>query len=287
MFPDNLIFSIDEPINNFVDQLVTNHGDIFSSISSWIIKLFIPIEMFLRQSPWWVIIFLIGLLSFLCSRNIRFSIFMMLLSFFMGMLGLWDQAMQTFTLVLVSTLFVICIGLPLGVLLSKSGNLRFFFLPILDAMQTLPSFVYLIPVLMLFGLGKVPALIATMIYSLPPIIRLTDLGIRQVDNRIIDATDAFGASSFQKLIKVELPLALPSIMVGINQATMMALSMVVIASMIGNRGLGQEVLLGINTLDVGRGATAGLAIVAMAIIIDRITQSYTLRLESLRGMNSN
>jgi glycine betaine/proline transport system permease protein len=195
--------------------------------------------------------------------------------------------MQTFTLVLVSTLFVICIGLPLGVLLSKSGNLRFFFLPILDAMQTLPSFVYLIPVLMLFGLGKVPALIATMIYSLPPIIRLTDLGIRQVDNRIIDATDAFGASSFQKLIKVELPLALPSIMVGINQATMMALSMVVIASMIGNRGLGQEVLLGINTLDVGRGATAGLAIVAMAIIIDRITQSYTLRLESLRGMNSN
>ena len=287
MFPDNLIFSIEDPINNFVDQLVTKHGDIFSTISSWVIKFFIPIEMFLRQSPWWLIIFLIGSLSFFCSRNIKFSLFMMLISFFMGMLGLWDQAMQTFTLVLVSTSFVICIGLPLGVLLSKSGNLRFFFLPILDAMQTLPSFVYLIPVLMLFGLGKVPALIATIIYSLPPIIRLTDLGIRQIDNRIIDATDAFGASSFQKLLKVELPLALPSIMVGINQATMMALSMVVIASMIGNRGLGQEVLLGINTLDVGRGATAGLAIVAMAIVIDRITQSYTLRLETLRGMNSN
>jgi len=287
MFPDNLTFSIQEPINNFVDQLITNYGDVFLIFSSWIIKLFIPIEMFLRQSPWWLIIIFIGLLAFFCSRSIKLSIFMVLLSFFMGMLGLWDEAMQTFTLILVSTLFVVFIGLPLGIILSKSGKLRFFLLPILDAMQTLPSFVYLIPVLMLFGLGKVPALIATIIYSLPPIIRLTDLGIRQVDNNIIDATDAFGASSFQKLVKVEIPLALPSIMVGINQATMMALSMVVIASMIGNRGLGQEVLLGINTLDVGRGATAGLAIVAMAIVIDRITQSYTLRLESMRGMHSN
>ena len=154
-------------------------------------------------------------------------------------------------------------------------------------MQTLPSFVYLIPVLMLFGLGKVPALIATIIYALPPVVRLTDLGIRQVDKRIIDATDSFGTTTLQKLIKVELPLALPSIMVGINQATMMALSMVVIASMIGNRGLGQEVLLGINTLDVGRGFAAGIAIVAMAIVIDRVTQSFSLRLQSNMGLNQN
>ena len=140
---------------------------------------------------------------------------------------------------------------------------------------------------MLFGLGKVPALIATIIYALPPVVKLTDLGIRQVDKRIIDATDSFGATAFQKLLKVELPLALPSIMLGINQATMMALSMVVIASMIGNRGLGQEVLLGINTLDVGRGSAAGIAIVAMAIVIDRLTQSFSIKLQKNKGINQN
>jgi len=146
-------------------------------------------------------------------------------------------------------------------------------LPILDAMQTMPSFVYLIPALLLFGLGKVPALIATVIYAVPPMIRLTDLGLRLVSREVVEAAEAFGATSWQRLFKVELPLALPNLMAGVNQTTMMALAMVVIASMIGARGLGEEVLLGIQRLDVGRGAEAGVAIVALAIVMDRLTQA--------------
>ena len=287
MFPDHFTFSIDNYVNKFVDWLIINHGEFFVNSSNFIVKLFIPFENLLRISPWWLIISVIGVLSFFSTRSFKFSIVMMSLLFLMGILGLWDESMQTLSLVLISTFLVICLGLPLGILLSKSGKIRFFILPVLDAMQTLPSFVYLIPVLMLFGLGKVPALIATIIYALPPVVKLTDLGIRQVDKRIIDATDSFGATAFQKLLKVELPLALPSIMLGINQATMMALSMVVIASMIGNRGLGQEVLLGINTLDVGRGSAAGIAIVAMAIVIDRLTQSFSVKLQKNKGINQN
>jgi len=201
----------------------------------------------------------------------------------MGVLGLWDEAMQTLALMLVATTLAVILGFPVGLILSRSRLARLIGLPILDAMQTLPSFVYLIPALMLFGLGKVPAIIATVIYAIPPVIRLVDLGLRQVDQQVLEAADAFGATPSQRLWKVELPLALPSIMAGINQATMMALSMVVIASMIGNRGLGQEVLLGINTLDVGRGAAAGLAIVAMAIVLDRTTQAYASRVQESYG----
>jgi glycine betaine/proline transport system permease protein len=153
-------------------------------------------------------------------------------------------------------------------------------MPVLDVMQTMPSFVYLIPVVMLFGLGKIPALIATVIYAAPPVVRLTDLGIRLVDREVLEAARAFGSSARQQLFWVQLPLALPNIMAGINQTTMMALSMVVIASMIGARGLGYEVLLGINRLEVGRGLLAGLGIVVLAILFDRITQSYGNRLRA-------
>lgn len=194
-----------------------------------------------------------------------------------GMLGLWDQAMQTLALMLVATIIAVMLGIPAGILLSRSRRSRALLLPVLDAMQTMPSFVYLIPALLLFGLGKVPAILATVIYGIVPVIRLTDLGIRLVDKEIVEASEAFGASTWQQLFGVYLPLALPNIMAGINQTTMMALSMVVIASMIGARGLGEEVLLGIQRLDVGRGMAAGLAIVFLAIVLDRITQSYGKR----------
>jgi len=153
-------------------------------------------------------------------------------------------------------------------------------LPEPDAMQTLPAFVYLVPALMLFGLGKVPALMATVIYALPPVARLTDLGLRQADRDAVEAAAAFGATARQKLLWVEMPLALPSIMAGINQGTMLALSMVVLASMIGARGLGEEVLLGIQRLDTGRGFVAGCAIVALAIVLDRLTQASMRRLQA-------
>lgn len=283
MFPDPFTVSISKPINDFVDWLVVNYGDVFQLFSDGLLVVLVAIEGFFRDAPWWFVLLLIGLVAYGAGRSLRLALGLVALSFLMGVLGLWDEAMQTLALMLVATSIAVLIGLPFGVLLSRSDKTRLIGLPILDAMQTLPSFVYLIPALMLFGLGKVPAIIATVIYAVPPVIRLTDLGLRQVNSEVLEAADAFGATPGQRLWKVELPLALPSIMAGINQATMMALSMVVIASMIGNRGLGQEVLLGINTLDVGRGAAAGLAIVAMAIVLDRTTQSYARRVQISRG----
>ncbi|MGB1876508.1 MAG: ABC transporter permease [Rhodospirillaceae bacterium] len=283
MFPDSFTVSISKPINDFVDWLVVNYGDVFQLFSDSLLVVLVAIEGFFRDAPWWFVLLLIGLVAYGASRSLRLALGLVTLSFLMGVLGLWDEAMQTLALMLVATSIAVLIGLPFGVLLSRSDKTRLVGLPILDAMQTLPSFVYLIPALMLFGLGKVPAIIATVIYAVPPIIRLTDLGLREVNKEVLEAADAFGATPRQRLWKVELPLALPSIMAGINQATMMALSMVVIASMIGNRGLGQEVLLGINTLNVGRGAAAGLAIVAMAIVLDRTTQEYARRVQISRG----
>ena len=256
MFPDSLTISIAPPINAFVDWLVINYGDVFQLFSDGLLVVLVALEGFLRDSPWWYVLLLIGLVAYGAGRSLGLALGLMALSFVMGLLGLWDEAMQTLALMLIATTIAVLIGLPFGILLSRSDTTSAFGLQVLDAMQTLPSFVYLIPALMLFGLGKVPAIIATVIYAVPPVIRLTDLGLRQVNKEILEAADAFGATSGQRLWKVELPLALPSIMAGINQATMMALSMVVIASMIGNRGLGQEVLLGINTLDVGRCAAA-------------------------------
>ena len=198
--------------------------------------------------------------------------------------GLWDKAMQTLSLMLVSTLISVIIAIPLGIIMSRSDRVRMVFLPFLDAMQTMPSFVYLIPALMLLGLGKVPAIFATVIYAVSPTIRLTDLGIRMVDQEVVEAAESFGAAPREVLFGVQLPLALPSIMAGVNQTTMMALAMVVIASMIGASGLGEEVLLGIQRLDVGRGTEAGVAIVALAVILDRITQGYGKRAEARTGV---
>jgi glycine betaine/proline transport system permease protein len=184
---------------------------------------------------------------------------------------------------LISIFLCLIIGVPIGIWMSRANKVREKILPILDLMQTIPAFVYLIPGIMLFGLGAVPAIIATFIYAVPPLVRLTDLGIRLVDTEVTEAADAFGASKKQKLWGVQIPLALPNIMQGINQCTMMALSMVVIASMIGTRGLGDEVLLGLQQLNVGRAAEAGIAIVLLAIVLDRITQSYG---ETLQERNS-
>lgn len=194
-----------------------------------------------------------------------------------GSFGYWDLAMMTLAIVIASVILSLVIGIPTGIFMARSDRFQSILKPQLDAMQTMPSFVYLIPALMLFGLGKVPAVFATIIYAVPPVIRLTNVGIRQVSPSVVEAARAFGSSSRQTLFDVQLPLAIPSIMVGINQTTMMALAMVVIASMIGARGLGLEVLLAINRIEVGRGFEAGLSIVLMAIIIDRITSAMAAR----------
>jgi len=195
----------------------------------------------------------------------------------MNIMGLVDLAMMTLAITVTATLLCVVLGLPLGVVAAKRDRFDGIMRPILDGMQTMPSFVYLIPALMLFGLGKTPAVMATMIYAIPPIIRLTNLGIRQVEPSVVEAGRAFGATPWQLLFKIQIPLAMPTILAGLNQTVMMALAMVIIASMIGARGLGVEVLNGIARLEVGRGFLAGISIVFVAIILDRISQGFAKR----------
>jgi glycine betaine/proline transport system permease protein len=265
-------------IDAFVDYLVTQYGDRLEAWSYPFLQALTWLERLLRDSPWWAVILAVMALAWLVSRRVSLGFTAGLLLFLVGAAGLWDASMQTLALMLMATAISILIGIPVGILMARVNCLRSLLLPTLDVMQTMPSFVYLIPVVMLFGLGKIPAIIATVIYAVPPLIRLTDLGIRLVDREVLEASMAFGASPRQQLFGVQLPLALPNIMAGINQTTMMALAMVVIASMIGARGLGHEVLLGINRLEVGRGLLAGLGIVALAVLFDRITQSFGRRL---------
>ena len=274
MFPDRFTFSIADWVNDAVDALVGRYGDVFRHISDTLLWAIVKLEALLQSTPWWLMLIIVGVITWHATRRVFSAVLMVALLFLVGAVGLWDKLMQTLALMLVATLISVLIGIPLGISCARSNRLRAVLMPLLDIMQTLPSFVYLIPVLMLFGLGKVPAIFATVIYAIPPLIRLTDLGIRQVDREVMEAANAFGANRWQQLFGVQLPLALPSIMAGINQTTMMALSMVVIASMIGARGLGEDVLVGIQTLNIGRGLEAGLAIVILAVVIDRITQAY-------------
>jgi len=283
MFPE--IFSsraLRNAIDDFIGSLVADYADTLDTLSRPFLAVLIWIEQLLRNTPWWLLVIIVIGIAWLVSRRVVLSLGMGALLCMIGVLGLWDAGMQTLSLMIMATALSVLIGIPVGIVMARVNWLRAVMLPALDVMQTMPSFVYLIPVVMLFGLGKIPAIIATVIYAVPPLIRLTDLGIRLVDREVLEASRAFGANSRQQLLGVQLPLALPNIMAGINQTTMMALSMVVIASMIGARGLGHEVLLGINRLEVGRGLLAGLAIVVLAILFDRITQSYGQRVRAGR-----
>jgi len=196
---------------------------------------------------------------------------------------MWENCMATVAIISVATLVCIVVGIPIGVIMSKSSRVEKSILPILDMMQTIPSFVYLIPIIMLLGIGKVPGLIAVCIYALPPVVRLTNLGIREVDKETLEACEAFGATPLQKLISVQIPLSLPTIFAGVNQTIMMALAMVVIASMIGVKGLGVPILQAISNQYLALGLMNGLAIVALAIIFDRVTQKYGQRMQKHRG----
>lgn len=276
---DEPLLSIDGPINRFVEGLVADYGAWFDAAGAPLLHLIGWTEDGLLWLPWWLFILLVTGLGYAVQPGLRLPAVIGVSLSLIVALGLWPLAIQTLALMLISILVSLIIGLPLGIAMARSDRLRTLMLPLLDAMQTMPSFVYLIPALMLFGLGKVPALFATVIYAIIPLIRLTDLGIRQVDAQVREAAIAFGADRRQLLLDVQLPLALPTIMAGINQTTMLALSMVVIASMIGARGLGEQVLLGIQKLDVGQGFTAGLGIVALAIALDRTSQAIGRRLD--------
>jgi glycine betaine/proline transport system permease protein len=274
MFPEQLRISIRAPVNNFIEALVVNYGFAFRAFAHTVLQAIIFIETILRGTPWWVLILIFMALAWIGTRRLVVTITVGMLLLLIGVLGLWDLTMQTLALMLMGTLVSVIIGIPMGILAAKSRIVRNITLPALDVMQTMPGFVYLIPVMKLFGLGKVPAVLATIIYAVPPLIRLTDLGIRQVNAEVVEAATAFGGSPRQILFGVELPLAVPTIMAGLNQTIMMALSMVVVASMIGARGLGEQVLNGIQTLDVGKGLEAGIGIVVLAVVLDRVTQGF-------------
>ena len=273
-FPAHWTLSIRQPVNDAVTGLVRDHGVGFRALSNAGLSIIVALDALFNVIPWWLLIAVFMGLAWLSSRRISLTVAVGGLMFVMGLLGLWSLMTQTLTLMLIASFLAVLIGLPVGIAGAKSHWIKGLSLPVLDIMQTLPAFVYLIPALMLFGLGKVPAILATVIYALPPMIRLTTLGIERVDNEVREAGKAFGLTPWQMLWRVELPLARPTLMAGVNQTIMLALSMVVVASMIGARGLGEQVLNGIQTLDVGMGLEAGLGIVILAFVLDRITQGF-------------
>jgi len=271
-FPKDVYFDIKGPIDNAVKYMLLNWDPFFEGISNGLRAFLNVIGLVVNIIPWWLLLVVVFLLTFKMTRNIGRSFLYSGMLFFIGLMGYWSLMNMTLTIIIASVIISLVIGLPVGILISSSRRVDTIVRPILDTMQTMPSFVYLIPAAMLLGLGNVPAVIATTIYAVPPVIRLTSHGIQQVDKEVVEAAKAFGSTKAQTLIKVQIPQALPTIMTGVNQTIMMAISMVVTCSMIGAAGLGSEVLRGITRLESGRGFAAGIAIVIMAIVIDRLTQ---------------
>ena len=239
-------------------------------------------EKLLMAAPWPIMILIFAVLAWLGARSIGIVIGTIVSFLAIGYFGMWEDTMATVAIITVATFLCIGLGIPLGILMSRSNRVQAGVTPVLDIMQTIPSFVYLIPVVMLLGIGKVPGLIAVCIYALPPIVRLTNLGIRLVDKEVLEAAEAFGSNYRQKLFDVQIPLALPNIFAGVNQTIMMALAMVVIASMIGVKGLGVPVLRAVSNQYLALGLMNGLAIVALAVIFDRVSQEYGKRLQKHR-----
>lgn len=271
-FPETVRLPLAEWIDAIVNWLTIKGEPVFDVIGSTLLALLVQLEKGLLATPWFVVVLVVGGLAWRIS-GLRTAMGATAGLLFVGTLGLWEHAMKTLALVIAGTLLSVAIAVPVGIAMSRSDRMEKLMRPLLDLMQTMPSFVYLVPALMFFGLGKVPAVIATVIYAVPPAIRLTNLGIRQVPWDVVEAAKSFGSTPRQLLLKVQLPLAMPTIMAGINQTIMMALAMVVVASYIGAGGLGSEVLNGIARLEVGRGFNGGISIVIMAIVIDRLTQS--------------
>lgn len=282
MLDDALDFVKEIPIAEWVESFTDWITDVFAF-------LFDPIkEQFgdfmeltsdlLSQIPALIVIIIIALIAFFVSgKKLGLAVFSIVGLWLIYNQGMWDKLMDTFTLVLISSVLSVIVGVPFGILMAKSKIAEAILKPILDFMQTMPAFVYLIPAVAFFGIGMVPGVFASLIFATPPTVRFTNLGIREVSKELVEASEAFGSTGSQKLFKVELPMAKTTIMAGINQTVMLALSMVVIASMIGAPGLGREVLSALQRATVGTGFVAGLGIVILAIIIDRLTQSMNAK----------
>ena len=277
---DAYLTAFKKAIDEGFRQFTRAYGDSIEAFFSPLQSFLVFSERLMLNAPWPIVIAAIALIAWAASRSIRVVAGSIIILFLIGYFGMWEDTMRTISMILVCTVLSVVIGIPIGIVMSRSQRVQNFVNPILDVMQTMPSFVYLIPVVMLLGIGKVPGLIAVVIYALPPMVRLTDLGIRLVDRDVLEAADAFGSSNWQKLKNVQLPLAMPTIMAGINQTIMMALAMVVIASMIGVQGSGQPVLKAIANQYFTLGIFNGLAIVGIAVIFDRVSQAFGLRLQA-------
>jgi glycine betaine/proline transport system permease protein len=266
-------YSLGKRIDAVVEWMVEQWRGFFRTMTTNLLSALTPLERLLMRMPWWIMIGVVGLLAWKVS-GYKVALLSIVSLVMIGLFGLWGQTMRTLAVVGTATLMSVGISIPLGIAMSKNDKLEGALKPLLDAMQTMPSFVYLIPAIYFLGLGKVPAVMATMIYAMPPAMRMTNLGIRLVSQDLVEAARSFGTTPLQMLIKIQLPMARPTIMAGVNQTIMMALAMVVVASMVGARGLGYDILSGIQNLEFGTGLMAGFAIVILAVVIDRIAQGF-------------
>ncbi len=279
---DPIRIPLDDWFADGINWLTRNYRPAFQSAKAPIEFLLDSVNGALQWLPPIVFIAIVGFLAWRWAGP-RIAAFTVAAFVMIGMIGLWSLTMVTLSMVAASVLVCLILGLPLGILAARSDRFQAGLRPVLDVMQTTPAFVYLVPVVMLFSIGTVAGVIATIIFALPPLIRLTDLGIRQVPEDVIEAAEAFGSSEREILFKVRLPLALPTIMAGINQTIMLALSMVVIAALIGAGGLGRPVVEGLNALRIGQAGIGGLAIVLLAIVLDRLTQALGQGRRAKRG----
>ena len=279
---DLLTLPFDDWVNTLVrDWLVPNFRPFFRAMQWPVTQVLNSLSAFLNATPMLVFTIALALIAWrTAGRGV--ALFTLIALSFIDVIGLWPETMTTLAMVVTAVFFCVVIGIPLGVLAARSDIFRAILRPILDIMQTIPSFVYLVPIVMLFGVGVVPGIIATIIFALPPIIRLTDLGIRNVREDLTEAATAFGATHWQMLVEVQFPLAMRTVMAGLNQTLMLALSMVVIAALIGAGGLGLTVFTGLGRLDVGNATAGGVGIVLLAIILDRISQALGEK-RSVRG----
>ncbi|MET4694062.1 ABC transporter permease [Endozoicomonas lisbonensis] len=277
------LLSIRKTLDGLYRDFSREYGDSIEALFDPLLDFLVWFEQLLTGSPWWLVLGVIAGIVYLASRSVKLTTAVTAVLLLIGYFGMWQDTMRTLSMITVCTLLAIVLGIPVGIAMALSDRMQKIVTPLLDVMQTMPAFVYLIPVVMLLGIGKIPGLIAVIIYAIPPVIRLTNLGIRLVDREVLEASRSFGATAWQRLVGVQLPLSMPTIMAGINQTIMMALAMVVIASMIGVKGLGQPVLKAITNQYFTLGLLNGLAIVALAIIFDRVSQSWAKRSQQYGG----
>lgn len=278
----DLLVALRQNLDGGYREFSRSYGAAIEAVFEPLLFFLVWFERLLINAPWFLVIAVVCGFAYAAARSWRIVVGVATAFVLIGLFGMWEDTMRTMSIVAVCTLIAIVVGVPVGIAMARSNRVQAGVTPILDVMQTMPPFVYLIPVVMLLGIGKVPGVIAVVVYAIPPVIRLTNLGIRLVDKEVLEASDAFGASPWQRLTSVQVPLAMPTIMAGINQTIMLALAMVVIASMIGVQGLGQPVLRSISNQYFTLGLLNGLAIVGLAVVFDRISQAYGKRLQRYR-----